>query len=176
MPIIVGGTNYYIESILWDTLIGSNIADDETTESDDSLKLVVEEKIVDIDQTQELNSPQLHIQTLEDLLSSPITFKSLELVPNETLHNFLSLVDPPASQMVHVSNRRKVIRFLQIYQQFGRPYSEVLKDQHKTEGASRFGGPLKFTNSILLWVDCDKNGNSWRDIANIMPFMIFFKF
>ncbi|KAH9422180.1 tRNA dimethylallyltransferase [Dermatophagoides pteronyssinus] len=42
-----------------------------------------------------------------------------------------------------------------VYQQTGRQMSQILKEQRSQNG-SRHGGPLRFKNSIILWVDCDK--------------------
>ncbi|KAH9516385.1 tRNA dimethylallyltransferase [Dermatophagoides farinae] len=144
IPIIVGGTNYYIESILWDTLVGSKqeiISDNEF-------------KIDTIESHSEILDDQ--IDTVNDLLQKQkLTYKNLRSISDEKLHRFLIEIDPESANILHVNNRRKVIRCLQVYQQTGRQMSQILKEQ-RSQGGSRHGGPLRFKNSIIFWVDCDK--------------------
>ena len=87
MPIVVCGTNYYIESILWDTLV-------QTTNQVDDIDIESEEISNDL------------IETIEDLFKHPITYKNLKSVPDEKLHKFLSEIDPKSSKILAVSNRR----------------------------------------------------------------------
>nr|XP_027197124.1 tRNA dimethylallyltransferase-like isoform X2 [Dermatophagoides pteronyssinus] len=147
IPIIVGGTNYYIESILWDTLVGSKeqkISDDkefkiETDEDGNYSEILANE-----------------IETINDLLQKQkLTYRNLRSISNEKLYEFLKEIDPESANTLHLHNRRKVIRCLQVYQQTGRQMSQILKEQRSQNG-SRHGGPLRFKNSIILWVDCDK--------------------
>ena len=83
MPIIVGGTNYYIESILWHVLVQSkgNGLDEET------LRELNEETRVFLEGKMEM-----------DGMESPI------------LHEFLKEVDPVAAQRLHPNNKRKIMR------------------------------------------------------------------
>ncbi|OTF76800.1 tRNA dimethylallyltransferase, mitochondrial-like protein, partial [Euroglyphus maynei] len=148
IPIIVGGTNYYIESILWDTLVGSK----QGTISDDEFKIDTndeEENHLEI-------SDDNQIVTVNDLLQKQkITYKNVRSISDEKLHQFLMEIDPDSAYTLHVHNRRKVIRCLQVYQQTDRRMSEILEEQRSQNG-SRHGGPLRFKNSIIFWVDCDK--------------------
>lgn len=137
VPIIVGGTNYYIESILWDTLVSTEPPD--TSLEPGNVPPV----------------PENGINTLEELLSQPIEARDLRHVPMESLHRFLAELDPVASKRVHLTDRRKVIRALQYYQQTGQKYSERLEEQ-RTQG-SRHGGPLRYRDALILWVDCEKD-------------------
>lgn len=75
------------------------------------------------------------------------------MVDDENLYKILLNIDPKSAENLHVHNRRKVIRCLQVYQQTGRTMSEILQEQ-RSKG-SRHGGPLRFVNSIILWVDCE---------------------
>ncbi len=109
VPVIVGGTNYYIESILWDTLVGASNAADEGLVDTDEMN-IVEEK----DQFSDSSVPPLQaIDTLEELLATPISYRRLEAVPSETLHRLLTEVDPSCAGSLHPHNRRMVIRALQ---------------------------------------------------------------
>ncbi len=71
---------------------------------------IVEEK----DQSSDSSVPSLQaIDTLEELLSTPISHRRLEAVPSETLHRLLTEVDPSCAGSLHPHNRRMVIRALQ---------------------------------------------------------------
>ena len=80
MPIIVGGTNYYIESLIWDILIA-----DKEYFSDDDYENVEEEKYLK------------KVRLLNDLT-------------NFELHKKLQTIDPEMSTKLHPNNRRKIIR------------------------------------------------------------------
>ncbi len=98
-----------IESILWDTLVGASNAADERLVDTDQMN-IVEEK----DQSSDSSVPPLQaIDTLEELLATPISYRRLEAVPSETLHRLLTEVDPSCAGSLHPHNRRMVIRALQ---------------------------------------------------------------
>lgn len=149
IPIIVGGTNYYIESILWDTLVGS--VDGFTEE----MNIVDPEEVSN--QTEEImETTVLEINSIDDLMAEKITYRHLKSVPSERLHQLLGQVDPQSAASLHVQNKRKIIRCLQVYQKTGRKFSDILIEQRSA--GSRHGGPLRFENAIILWVDCEKDG------------------
>ncbi|XP_076762182.1 tRNA dimethylallyltransferase [Xylocopa sonorina] len=124
LPIIVGGTNYYIESLLWQILIAK-------AESDADIEgLTYPKKAkVELDRS---------------------TTKS-----NDELYEELTKVDPEMATMVHSNNRRKIIRSLEVFEQHGVTHSELLRAQRRA-GGCELGGPLRYRNSILLWLRCDK--------------------
>ncbi|XP_012138614.2 bHLH transcription factor Myc isoform X2 [Megachile rotundata] len=137
LPIIVGGTNYYIESILWKVLIG----DSDQTETSD------------------IRNERLDGPAEEETGVSPAKKKKTELdrfttESNEELHEKLKKVDPEMANRVHPNNRRKLIRSLEVFEQYGVPHSELLKAQ-RAAGGSGLGGPLRHPNSIILWLRCD---------------------
>lgn len=135
IPIIVGGTNYYIESILWDTLTST------------------EPPETSLEPGQPVQKNE--INTLEDLLSYPIEARDLRHLSEESIYRFLAELDPAASKRIHSTDRRKIIRALQYYQQTGQKYSERVEEQ-RAQG-SRHGGPLRYQNAIIFWVDCCKD-------------------
>lgn len=150
IPIIVGGTNYYIESILWDTLVGS------VENFGDQLDIIPQKENQDEDNHTKLSSIPLSdsITTLEDLWNYEINYKNLSLVSSQLLHALLEKLDPISAKTLHPHNKRKIVRCLQVYQQTGKLFSDILAKQRKI--GSRHGGPLRFSNSIILWVDCEK--------------------
>ncbi|XP_014216978.1 tRNA dimethylallyltransferase, partial [Copidosoma floridanum] len=123
-PIIVGGTNYYIESLIWQTLVDNPKragGDDEDSGLDESL----------------------------------IKVRRIDGSSNEELHKKLMQVDPDMALRVHPNNRRKVIRSLEIFEQHGVTHSEILRQQRLAAGCS-LGGPLRYDNSIIFWLTCEK--------------------
>lgn len=130
-PIIVGGTTYYIETLLWDVLIS----------------------------TTERAEPQLtnyrSISTQEILQRFNVD-ESTRDSPT-VLHDLLTKVDPAMAQSLHSNNVRKIRRALEVYIDTGRPMSEWLAEQQAQMGGSYLGGPLRFDHIVLLWIKCDRN-------------------
>lgn len=48
-----------------------------------------------------------------------------------------------------------VYRSLEVFHQHGKTHSELLKAQ-RTAGGCGLGGPLRYPNSIILWLRCNK--------------------
>ncbi|XP_063243063.1 tRNA dimethylallyltransferase-like [Bacillus rossius redtenbacheri] len=128
LPVVVGGTNYYIESVLWKTLV---VGPRQKREHDSvgELEEIRKRWKVDVDERK-------HIPTSE-------------------LHNQLKKVDPEMASMLHPNNRRKIIRSLQVFAQEGRTHSSILRQQRE-EGGTDLGGPLRFPHSCLLWLQCEQ--------------------
>ncbi|CDW58171.1 tRNA dimethylallyltransferase [Trichuris trichiura] len=116
IPVMVGGTNYYIEAMLWDNLFLDS-ADSKTY-----------------------------------YFNLPASFLSMS---NEELHETLQKVDPERAAVLHPNNRRRVLRSLQISYVHKCKHSELLREQWEKAGSSAIGGPLRFTNSLILWTQCD---------------------
>ncbi|XP_043594693.1 tRNA dimethylallyltransferase isoform X2 [Bombus pyrosoma] len=127
LPIIVGGTNYYIESILWEVLIDK----------------------IQIEKDDQLGGENVPCSKKMKVELDRSTTKT-----NEQLYEELVRVDPEMAKRFHPNNRRKIIRSLEVFEQYGVKHSELLKAQ-RTAGGSGLGGPLRHQNSILLWLRCD---------------------
>ncbi|KAF7418439.1 hypothetical protein HZH68_001092 [Vespula germanica] len=54
---------------------------------------------------------------------------------------------------VRLANKRQ--GSLEVFEQYGLTHSEILKTQ-RLAGGSGLGGPLRYPNSIILWLRCDK--------------------
>lgn len=151
LPIIVGGTNYYIESLLWDVLIkaqapkGKLLFDSDSDDEHD--KFSSESK---------MSKSSVESIDVKELLEQKITQGSLKNVPSNLLHQALHQIDPAMADTLHPQDRRKVIRSLQVYQQHGECHSELIKKQRNQTGGSSLGGPLRYKNSVMLWLQCDK--------------------
>ena len=128
MPVICGGTNYYIESLLWNVLVSAKGNDD------------------DAKTTLEPVNKKSKIQEDESHLS------------NEELHSKLKSVDPERAKDLHPNDRRKILRSLQVFKEEGKLHSEILQDQKKDGKGGILGGGLRFPMSQLaiLWVQCEQ--------------------
>lgn len=120
MPIIVGGTNYYIESLLWQILVedpkasgntmrhdGGHFADVEKRECENEADDNNEGKMI----TQSAELPADKDHRVNDTYTCSKKMKYDESIEsNEVLHRRLSEIDPEMARRLHPNNRRKVIR------------------------------------------------------------------
>lgn len=129
MPMVVGGTTYYIESLLWKVLIGSKESGNDTTDYN-----------------------QKSIEEIAKILSEH------EKNPKEPLlyHNLLAKVDPVTAERLHPNNERRVRRALEVFIETGKPMSKVLTEQRSEEGGSYLGGPLRYEHVICFWTKSEQ--------------------
>lgn len=142
MPVIVGGTTYYIESLLWQVLVAPPRTI-HRSESDDAQS------------TAEVTTSYDEYLSIEQILA--------KLSPNELkqkdasyLHGLLAKVDPKRAQKIHPNDSRKVRRSLEVYMNTGKSMSEHLSTQKLASGSSALGGPLRYDNVILFWLKSDQ--------------------
>ncbi|XP_047360777.1 tRNA dimethylallyltransferase isoform X1 [Vespa velutina] len=154
MPIVVGGTNYYIESVLWKILVSK--AKKNSQNEMDQTKMILSDN--DKKNRDENTQETLERSETEDE-SSPSKKMKIDgwtsEETNEVLYRRLAEIDPEMAQRLHPNNRRKVIRSLEVFEEYGITHSEILKTQ-RLAGGSGLGGPLRYPNSIILWLRCDK--------------------
>jgi tRNA dimethylallyltransferase len=135
IPIVVGGTNYYIESLLWDILIDKS--ESQSSEDEDEYVNLKKRKVLQ-------SNESLQTAASENIEEEP------------TLHKKLAAVDPDMATRLHPNDTRKIARSLQVYEQHGIPHSKLLADQQKKEGGTAFGGPLRFDFTCVFWLQCEK--------------------
>ncbi|XP_060703114.1 tRNA dimethylallyltransferase isoform X2 [Hemiscyllium ocellatum] len=127
IPIIVGGTNYYIESLLWKVLVDTK-----------------EEKAFSAaDWETGSRTP------------SPNRKEELEKLDCQELYKRLAEVDPEMAAKLHPNDKRKVARSLQVYEEVGVPHSKLLLKQRQEEGGGPLGGALRFPKPCILWLHAD---------------------
>ena len=98
---VVGGTNYYIESLLWQILIETP---DESQGSEASCVSSSEKTSASVKNTKKAKEEESYVEL-------DIKKPRLELPQtNEELHEKLAQVDPEMARRLHPNNRRKVIR------------------------------------------------------------------
>ncbi|GCC37251.1 tRNA dimethylallyltransferase isoform X2 [Chiloscyllium punctatum] len=127
IPIIVGGTNYYIESLLWKVLV-------------DAKK---EKAFSAADWETGSRTP------------SPSRKEELEKLDCQELYKRLAEVDPEMAAKLHPNDKRKVARSLQVYEEVGVPHSKLLLKQRQEEGGGPLGGALRFPKPCILWLHAD---------------------
>ena len=112
---IVGGTNYYIESLLWDVLVDPDVEDETLLfDRDDKIRSTLHSSHATTD---------LEL-TKDNILDHPIFPGSFETISSAHLHNILKDLDPEASNLYHPHDKRKIIRALQVIQSSSTLYSK----------------------------------------------------
>ncbi|KAL2007207.1 hypothetical protein VTN00DRAFT_8645 [Thermoascus crustaceus] len=142
LPILVGGTHYYTQAVLFnDTLVGEGV----------------------VEEDQGVEKEQKGIPSDSEMWS-------ILDAPADVMQQKLREVDPAMADRWHPNDARKIRRSLEIYLQTGRPASEIYAEQkrqkqavaeskheleavngHGTEGA----GQLRFP-TVLFWVHSEK--------------------
>ncbi|KAK2830148.1 hypothetical protein Q5P01_018079 [Channa striata] len=122
LPIIVGGTNYYIESLLWKVLVDTGQENEESGDGGDGTSN----------------------RKLE-----------LEKLGGAELHKRLAEVDPKMAAMLHPNDKRKIARSLQIHEETGVPHSRWLEEQRGQDGGGGLGGPLRYPDPCIFWLQAD---------------------
>lgn len=149
LPIIVGGTNYYIEALLWKVLVFP-----EKRPADQPVRL--NQMIADY---LERNAPVTEEKrtTLQALLTKVGSCTKSEDVCTEDMYSCLKVIDAARAQRLHPKDRRKIERSLQVYQTHLKPHSKFIEDQQRLHGGSSLGGPLRYPRTCVLWIQCDQN-------------------
>jgi len=101
--------------------------------------------------------------------------KSLEInyeKSPETLMEKLQIIDPQYSEIVHINNKQRLIRALEIYQITGKPPTEHYKNQKKNNQLKLFTIYLDWTRSTLngriVARAKDMISNGWLDEAKML--------
>jgi tRNA dimethylallyltransferase len=137
IPIVVGGTSYWIQHLIFPNRLAS---DNSSSSSDESVS-------ISKDLANSVASLPPHLLSLfNDLPRYP---PSARTDPDAAfnLHTLLATLDPPIAQRWHWRDTRKILRSLCIIKEYGRRPSEMIDDQSKgtTTNLPRFG--------LLLFVD-----------------------
>lgn len=158
IPIIVGGTNYYIESILWKVLVQPPLSKKYTKHrlegEEESDKMAKRTKDTDDEIKNEGRSdlgPPSDIDEIRKLTPTDLLNKD-----PESLHQLLTQVDPVSAKGLHPNNTRKVRRALEVFIERGERISDVHARQREEEGSSYLGGPLRYDHTILFWIKSDQ--------------------
>lgn len=126
LPIVVGGTHYYLEALLWENVLLHPLdvpAVPKHKQAAASLAAGEEE---------------------EEKQGGSAGKKESEAAAK--LYDRLVQVDPLAAMWLHPHNERKVRRALEVFDTTGRRYSDALYQQ---------GPPISRYDTLLLWLDCE---------------------
>lgn len=159
LPIVVGGTNYYIESLLWKVLIANdsvskqNVAHTATADVAEQIpqQTLPGDRIDKADTTED----KAKFNELSELAKT-INMEEVEQMAPQKMHDLLSKYDVASAERLHPNNRRKIIRALEVIVNTGVTLTEHLNAQRKQPGASSLGGPLRYNNAIIFWLRCDQ--------------------
>uniref|UniRef100_A0A182PV57 tRNA dimethylallyltransferase n=1 Tax=Anopheles epiroticus TaxID=199890 RepID=A0A182PV57_9DIPT len=113
MPIIVGGTNYYIESILWKVLLNEGVKKERVrshlaTYQRDTIE--PNKKQLKADGGAPAASSKSELERLLEELPRMESSDALERFDSDLLHRVLQRVDPESADRLHPNNKRKIIR------------------------------------------------------------------
>ncbi|KAM5439671.1 tRNA dimethylallyltransferase, mitochondrial [Microsporum ferrugineum] len=110
VPILVGGTHYYTQSVLFhEPLLDEGVSGDETSKQSEQLQ---------------------NNEILTTDSRNAVDFSILDATPEE-VYQKLKEVDPVMANRWHPKEKRKVRRSLEIYLQTGRPASEIYEEQKR---------------------------------------------
>ncbi|XP_022092988.1 tRNA dimethylallyltransferase, mitochondrial-like isoform X2 [Acanthaster planci] len=116
-----------------------------------------------VDNTTEVSAKgSCRLQHEEVLEQEELMTIDVEGTATEDLYKILAEVDPHRAETLHPNNRRKIIRSLQVYEQLGQTHSEMLSGQMEEEGGGPLGGPLRFQDVCILWLQCDRDALDQR--------------
>ncbi|KAJ5675917.1 hypothetical protein N7462_008814 [Penicillium macrosclerotiorum] len=128
VPILVGGTHYYTQAVLFkDQLLGEGSDDKEVSQSTEFIPSTSEKWPI-------LDSPP------------------------DVLMEKLKEVDPVMAARWHPKDGRKIRRSLEIYFQTGRPASEIYAEQKltKSQAVMEDESLFRFNNTLIFWVHARK--------------------
>lgn len=157
IPVIVGGTNYYIESLLWDQLINELEKSNEhinSTFRNDELNEDNSPCNANADHAGGSHSGILNLNVDESNSKEGVHEDKKIYEDNLLLHKELASIDPEMAKILHPNDRRKIKRSLQVYQRSGMRHSELLAQQHSLKGSTNYSGPMRFNNVCVLWLQC----------------------
>jgi len=170
IPVICGGTNYYIESLLWKVLVdeatpfilsGKRKLEGEEGNVKESKCSRTEVLVKSAEDNCDIKDTSTNTDTTEDSeFTAPLTISSVNWDSDPghphtaQLYTLLLSVDPDRAAVLHPRERRKIWRSLQVFSQHGVTHSKLLKEQGGTPG---MGGGLRFTFDniciIEVWSD-----------------------
>lgn len=170
LPIVVGGTNYYIESILWSSFLLGPTLDMTKRKSDEPQGCSIDnstssDTLMDAE-IKLLQSTATDWRHTEDDLEDEVKFfkkriynEGLGHIDSERLWKILEKVDPAAAHYYHPNDKRRIIRCLQIIQEKNRNFSDILSDINVSGNSdkSSLGGPLRYNPTCILWLNCDND-------------------
>ncbi|XP_050400767.1 tRNA dimethylallyltransferase isoform X2 [Patella vulgata] len=149
IPIIVGGTNYYIEALLWNFLINKQDVDKaKTRASSDSDS--------DSDEKSRESSNLMASDDKEPISRNKGEEEIYTNIETSQLYKLLEEQDPESARKLHPHNRRKIIRALEVHRDYGVKMSVIHDAQHEGTGEDKRGA-LRYLDPCVIWIKSDIN-------------------
>jgi len=184
IPFICGGTNYYIESLLWKVLIEeAPLTSTHTKRKNSVAESDINKKCKNI--TEDISGPEKQLSGESEKLLEISQFDfdrdEDETVSTQQLFKLLKQVDPVRAEHLHPNERRKMWRSLQVWQQHGVEHSRLLASQNGV-----LGGGLRFPANrvciIEVWSEqnildqrCDRRVDKMVERGMVQELADFYK-
>ncbi|TCD59809.1 hypothetical protein EIP91_011406 [Steccherinum ochraceum] len=143
LPIVVGGTSYWIQHLVFPGRLASssdNVDPEQHEKQHASPSTSISDRLA---QAIKATPPEL-VEIYEHLPSDPPR-ASTEPEAAYSLHSLLACLDPPVASRWHWKDTRKVLRSLEIIRQNGRLSSEIIQEQSQSISEPRY-------RSLFLWL------------------------
>ncbi|KAI0088425.1 tRNA isopentenyltransferase [Irpex rosettiformis] len=140
IPIVVGGTSYWIQHLVFPGRLG--VFDETTSEvpATPSTNSKMSENLI-----RAISALPQELHTLYDNLPEQPPLASEDPDAASTLHRLLTQLDPIVAQRWHWKDTRKVMRSLKIIKESGKLSSEIILEQSETEPPPRY-------RTLFLWL------------------------
>ncbi|KND04186.1 tRNA dimethylallyltransferase [Spizellomyces punctatus DAOM BR117] len=138
-PILVGGTNYYIQSLLWRESIIASASEPDLSAPDIRHESLASHPLADR-MARALDATDPKRRSMKEIA---------EFVGTNELAELVSCVDPVMAERWHPNEDRKLRRSLQIFYTTGKPHSEwIAEQQASTKDTLRF-------KTCIFWLYAD---------------------
>lgn len=153
VPVLVGGTHYYLEALLFETLVARS---ENAPAEHGQAAATSPPDVAGGDSVLASGSPPC--QAAHPALLAELASETLDAA---ALHRRLTEVDPVMAGRLHPNNTRKVRRSLEIYAERGRLHSVILAEQ-----AAR-GPRLRHAPVCCFWLDTERDVHTVRLDARV---------
>lgn len=132
VPVLAGGTMYYVQSLLWETL--SNDQSTETTPAkgdDPAVPGGAASEDAMMPPVSSAASQSSSASSVSSTATASSTSTASSSLTDQALYQRLKEVDPGMAQRLHPNDVRRVQRSLEIFDSTGRRHSDVLAQQKR---------------------------------------------
>ena len=155
MPIVVGGTMYYVQGLLWDHLIEQGGTCHQPGETVDDQ---VEHDKASTEEEEESSTSSTSSTASTASTASTSSKSKPNSSSTSSLWEKLQRVDPEMAAELHPNNVRKIARSLEIYKTSGGvTHTELLRQQKESGGGIANLDVSRYPNACILWCRCDKD-------------------
>ena len=160
VPIVVGGTLYYVQSLLWDSLINhgnSNFEEKIMNHAKEMTTIISNEDSITSNDDNN-NNNNMNKSTPSNTISNNVN-KSNNNNKNDNLWEKLKSIDPVMAERLHPNNIRKIERSIEIFETSGQRHSDLIDLQVSKGGGIGGNSPYDYR---MLWLHCEKETHDIR--------------